>query len=77
MLYAKVEVPTRTTVSRDVWEIFDITRKNVGKILQEYPGRLHLGLDGWTSPNVYSFLGVTVHRVVNGKVVTIILDFIK
>ena len=76
MLYAKVEVPSPNTVSRDVREIFALTRKQVGNILQEYPGRLHLCLDGWTSPNVYSFLGVTVHRVVNGDMKTFILDFI-
>ena len=77
MLYAKVDVPSPSTVSRDVREIFALTRKQVGKILQEYPGRLHLCLDGWTSPNVYSFLGITVHRVVNGDLKTFILDFVQ
>lgn len=77
MLDGSVDIPSRITVSRDVREIFGMARKQVGKILREYPGRLHLALDGWTSPNVYSFLGVTVHRVVNGKMSQFILDFIR
>ncbi|GJE85026.1 hAT transposon family protein [Phanerochaete sordida] len=77
MLNAKVEVPHPTTISRDIREIFTITREAVGKMLQEHPGRLHLCLDGWTSPNVISFLGITVHRVHDGKAETFILDFVK
>lgn len=77
MLYAKVEVPSPNTVSRDVREVFALSRKQVAKILQEYPGRLHICLDGWTSPNVYSFLGLTVHRVVNGDLKPFVLDFIQ
>ncbi len=77
MLYSKVEIPSASTISRDVREVFALSRKHVAKILQDYPGRLNLCLDGWTSPNVISFLGVTVHRVVDGKVVGFILDFIR
>lgn len=77
MLFDKVEIPSRSTVSRDVREVFAATRKQIRSLLRAYPGRLHLGLDGWTSPNVFSFLGVTVHRVVEGKVKQFILDFIR
>ena len=34
MLYAKVDVPSATTVSRDVKEIYQVSKVNVGKILQ-------------------------------------------
>jgi hypothetical protein len=34
MLYAKVDVPSAPTVSRDVKEVYEITKKNVGKVLQ-------------------------------------------
>jgi hypothetical protein len=34
MLYAKVEPPSASTVSRDVQEIHTITQKNVAKVLQ-------------------------------------------
>ena len=45
--------------------------------LQKYPGKLHVAADGWTSPNVIAFIGATVHWIVDGKVASIILDFIK
>ncbi|PIL32390.1 hypothetical protein GSI_05636 [Ganoderma sinense ZZ0214-1] len=45
--------------------------------LQGLPGKIHICLDGWTSPNVISFLGVTAHWHENGKIEHIILDFIK
>jgi len=38
---------------------------------------LHIAADGWTSPNVIAFIGTTVHWIVDGKIVSIILDFIK
>jgi hypothetical protein len=44
---------------------------------QDYPGRVHIGVDGWTSPNVFSFLGITAHRAVDGHIEAFILDFIK
>jgi len=44
---------------------------------QSHLGRLHLCVDGWTSPNVIAFLGATVHWVINGRMQSLILDFIK
>ena len=44
---------------------------------QQHPGKLHICVDGWTSPNVISFLGVTVQRVVGPSLEVFILDFIK
>lgn len=38
---------------------------------------LHVTADGWTSPNVIAFIGATIHWIQNGKVTSIILDFIK
>jgi hypothetical protein len=46
-------------------------------ITQDYPGWLHIGVDGWTSPNVFSFLGITVHWVISGRIESFILDFIR
>lgn len=37
MLYAKVDVPSASTVSRDVKEVYNIAKKNVGKVLQVCP----------------------------------------
>ena len=93
MLYAKVDVPSATTVSRDVKEIFRISKVNVGKFLQvglsfnisllfsnvvqSFSGKLHIGVDGWTSPNVFAFLGILVHGEKEGKLFSLILDFIR
>jgi len=43
---------------------------------QKYPGWIHVGFDGWTSPNVFSFLSVVVHTAVEGKLHSFVLDFI-
>ncbi|KAJ3549237.1 hypothetical protein NM688_g5201 [Phlebia brevispora] len=77
MLYAKVEVPSAITLSRDICEIFNIACSHLATKLKAYEGHVHVCLDGWTAPNVISFLGVTFHQVVDGKIQSIILDFIK
>jgi hypothetical protein len=94
-LNARCVTPKRRTVSRDVQEIFALSRLKVGEMLrvcvlyvflgqsslslvfQAYPGKIHIGTDGWTSPQVISFIGLTVHWIINGKIVSAILDFIK
>lgn len=37
----------------------------------------HIGLDGWSSPNAISFLGVVVYFLHEGEMKSIILDFIR
>jgi len=95
-LNAQCITPSRVTVSRDVMEIFKMTRVKVAKILQvcshatyyrekcadllvceAYPGKLHLCIDGWTAPQVISFLGVTVHWIYVGQIKSLILDFLR
>ena len=44
---------------------------------QAYPGKIHIGIDGWTSPNTFSYLGIMVHHAVEGHIQEFILDFIK
>ncbi|PIL29554.1 hypothetical protein GSI_08362 [Ganoderma sinense ZZ0214-1] len=77
MLYARVEIPSRVTVSRDVKDIFEDSRARVKAKLQALPGKIHICMDGWMSPNVISFLGVTAHWHENGSIQHVILDFIK
>jgi hypothetical protein len=93
-LDSRVIVPSPQTVSRDVQDIFKITRTHIIKMLQvslyhrlffhshlmsvqSNPGRFHICIDRWTSPNIISFLGLTLHWVVDGKMQSIILDFIQ
>ncbi|RPD53481.1 hypothetical protein L226DRAFT_443646, partial [Lentinus tigrinus ALCF2SS1-7] len=51
MLYAKVEVPSRFTVSRDIQTILDETTARLLQRFENFKGKIHLCVDGWTSPN--------------------------
>ncbi|KAF6744967.1 hypothetical protein DFP72DRAFT_782724, partial [Ephemerocybe angulata] len=67
MLYPQCIDISRHTISRDVIEIHAMSQVFIADMLKvrflpfKYPGRLHIAADGWTSPNVISFIGVTVH----------------
>jgi hypothetical protein len=77
MLNSAVRIHSRQTVSRDISEMYHRSRSVLALHLQSVKHRLHLELDGWTSPNVYSFLGVTIRYFENGIICSHILDFVK
>ncbi|PIL32862.1 hypothetical protein GSI_04980 [Ganoderma sinense ZZ0214-1] len=77
MLYGKVQIPSRVTVSRDVQLILDETMARLMDRFENLPGKIHLCVDGWTSPNVMNFLGVTAHWQEAGAMRHVILDFIR
>ena len=41
------------------------------------PGKAKVCIDGWTSPNIIAYFGVTLHWHQSGEIQHIILDFIK
>jgi len=46
--------------------------------LKNVPGKLSFTIDGWTSPNVISFLGITCHYIDDDwKIQDILLDFVS
>jgi hypothetical protein len=46
--------------------------------LKNVPGKLSFTIDGWTSPNVISFLGITCHYVDNDwQIQEVLLDFVS
>ncbi|KAJ7584012.1 hypothetical protein C8J56DRAFT_719726, partial [Mycena floridula] len=51
MLYAKVDVVSPQTVSRDIIEMHAISKETVTAQLKDYIGKLHIGVDGWASAN--------------------------
>ncbi|KIJ48802.1 hypothetical protein M422DRAFT_247161 [Sphaerobolus stellatus SS14] len=53
MLYSHTAVPSSMTVSQDVREFFAFTCLEVTAGLQAMPGKLHLGINGWLSPNTF------------------------
>ncbi|KAF8579360.1 hypothetical protein K439DRAFT_1359725, partial [Ramaria rubella] len=77
ILFEPVDVPSAHTLSQDVQEVFAISQWEVGYVLQEYDGKLHLGVDSWAASNIFSFLGVTVTCCITGGLITMILDFIR
>ncbi|TBU29091.1 hypothetical protein BD311DRAFT_662155 [Dichomitus squalens] len=77
MLYQKAALPSRVMVSWDVQDIHDLLKANVLKLFKNLPGKIHIGVDGWTSPNIISFLGVTAHWHEEGQICYIILDFVR
>ncbi|KAL1937892.1 hypothetical protein VTO73DRAFT_12785 [Trametes versicolor] len=77
MLYGKVEIPKRMTVARDVQLIHTDSKDRVIIYFKNVNGRIHICIDGWTSPNVLAFLGITAHWHENGKIKHIILDFVR
>ncbi|KLO05281.1 hypothetical protein SCHPADRAFT_839604, partial [Schizopora paradoxa] len=80
MLYAKVEVPSARTISCDIHEIFDMSKLNLVTLLKvrcAYPGKVHIGLDGWMSPNVYSFFDIVMYLLRDDEPILMVLDFIK
>ncbi|KAF5317564.1 hypothetical protein D9619_013219 [Psilocybe cf. subviscida] len=76
-LNADCVTPKRNTISRDIREIHKLTKESVIKILKSVTGKLHISVDGWTTPNVIAFIGVIVHYVLNGKLESLLLDFVK
>ncbi len=77
MLYSKVDIVSPSTISWDIQNMHAIAKRNVAKSLQSTRSRLHFGIDGWSSPNVISFLGVTVTRCIKGIMEEVVLDFIR
>ncbi|EIW54245.1 uncharacterized protein TRAVEDRAFT_132125, partial [Trametes versicolor FP-101664 SS1] len=70
-------VPSPSTVSRDLKVVFARTHNRIAKVLQEYEGNLHFASDESSAPNHRAFMAITVHFVVDGKPVCLLLDFIE
>ncbi|KAF5333044.1 hypothetical protein D9758_017293 [Tetrapyrgos nigripes] len=62
MLYHRVDIPHSTTISRDVKMIHEMAKVKVISELSAYTGRIHFALDGWSSPNHLSILGISLIR---------------
>ncbi|KAI1787810.1 hypothetical protein LXA43DRAFT_895699 [Ganoderma leucocontextum] len=74
MLYACAETPSRISILYDIQHLLKHAHmqliiwlihlschySSLVSHLQELPRKIHLCVDGWTSPNFMSFLGVTV-----------------
>lgn len=70
-------IPSPSTVVRDIKVIYKKTRENIVRMLQEYDGELSFATNVWTSPNHRTFIAVTVHFVLNGGPVSMLLDLVE
>ncbi|KAF7296800.1 Dimer-Tnp-hAT domain-containing protein [Mycena indigotica] len=75
-LQPNVHVPCNDTVARDIKIVFDLTKPVVKGLFAKHDGALHAMLDGWTSPNVLSMVGLVIQFVVDNDIRTFLLDMI-
>lgn len=76
-LNPSASLPSRQTVSRDVLEIHSLAKLELIGFLAKVTGRVHVIVDGWTSPNTIAFLGVVVQFVHKGKIESRYLDYVR
>ncbi|THU95120.1 hypothetical protein K435DRAFT_798347 [Dendrothele bispora CBS 962.96] len=77
MFHAAVDIKSAVTLSRDLKDVFNITHAVVKSKLRDIPGRKHISLDGWSSPNIMSVLGILVSYVEKGEIKTLTLDTVR
>ncbi|THU95273.1 hypothetical protein K435DRAFT_666793, partial [Dendrothele bispora CBS 962.96] len=70
------DVKSPQTISSDIKEFRALSISEVKNSLAKYDGFFHLSFDGWTAPNVLSFLGIDVNYCDDeGHLVGYTLDF--
>jgi hypothetical protein len=70
-----IDLPSSSTIARDIKACLILCRERIGKLLREHPGRLHFGTDTWTSPNYHPFgaqgdyvcISARYHRIAGNK----------
>ncbi|KAF8068607.1 hypothetical protein FPV67DRAFT_1414440 [Lyophyllum atratum] len=70
-------IPSASTVVCDVRLVFGRCRDRIGKMLQDYEGRISFAMDAWTSPNHRAYVAVTTHFEVDGVPISIVLNVVE
>lgn len=70
-------IPSPTTVARDIKQIYSRTRVRIGHLLREYDGRLSFTTDAWTSTNHRAFVAISVHFILRGEPISMLLDLVE
>ncbi|GES96419.1 zinc finger BED domain-containing protein RICESLEEPER 2-like [Rhizophagus clarus] len=69
-------IPSSDTIHNDIIKIFNDEKEFLKNKLQKLSGKISLTLDGWTSKNQISFLGITIHWITDDwKFNSTVLDF--
>ncbi|KAJ6570419.1 hypothetical protein B0H10DRAFT_1840085, partial [Mycena sp. CBHHK59/15] len=72
-----IEIPSQTTIARDIKTSFGYRLDHISKLLNYYPGKLSFTTDAWTSPNHRAFVAWTVHLQHRGKPLNFLLDIFE
>ncbi|KAG2370356.1 hypothetical protein BDR07DRAFT_1447216 [Suillus spraguei] len=70
-------LPSPSTVSCDVKQVFIKTCKHIANMLQNYDGELNFATDAWTSPNHRAFVAILVHLEHEGQPLAMILNIVE
>ena len=76
MLLSTIETHSRQTVTHNISDMYEHSHVAIALHLQSIT-HLHIALDGWTSPNIFSFVGVTIQYFEKGAIHGFVLDFVK
>ena len=77
MLLSMIETHSHQTVTRDISDMYERSHVAIALHLQSITHHLHIALDGWTSPNEFSFVGITIQYFEKGAIHGFVLDFVK
>ena len=77
MLNSLVKIHSHQTVSHDICDMYHRSCTAIALHLQSVNQHLHIALDGWSAPNLFSFLGVTVQYFENNNICGFVLDLVK
>ena len=72
-----LEIPSASTVARDIKIAFEKCKGRIAKLLREHPGHLHFATDAWTSPNHRAIVAWTVHLEHQGHMLGFLLDVVE
>ena len=77
-LNSEAKLPTGDTIRNNIFKSFENEQKKIKNELQETSGHISFTLDGWTSKNQISFLGISAHWISKDwELKSVILDFKK
>jgi hypothetical protein len=77
-LNSEAKLPTGDTIRNSIFKSFENEQKKIKNELQKTSGRISFTLDGWTSKNQISFLGISAHWISKDwELKNVILDFKK
>jgi len=74
----EAKLPTGDTIRNSIFKSFENEQKKIKNELQETSRRISFTLDGWTSKNQISFLGISAHWISKDwELKSVILNFKK